>query len=102
LVGGAGVVVAMLSFVVALEAQFARARSDIDPMTVNRALKGDRLPIIPGPRGENPAGQPRLPDGCEPRFSSVRNIYTNEVAGRCVAAGPMLEPISSRASRSSA
>jgi hypothetical protein len=79
----------MLSFVAGLEVQFALARPSLerpgfDPTPVNRSLKGDRLPAIPGPRSENPAGQPKLPKGCELSFSSVRNAYANEVAGRCV------------------
>ena len=91
----AGVTIAMLSVVAGLEVQFAMARPSVDlttlnravdPASVNRSLKGDRLPITLGPRGENPVDQLKLPSGCELRFSSTRNAYANEVAGRCVAA----------------
>src|SRR5258708_2256226 len=87
-----GVTVAMLSVVAGLEVQFALARPNadvttlnrgVDPAGVNRSLKGDHLPITLGPRGENPVGQLKLPRGCELRFSSTRNAYANEVAGRC-------------------
>ena len=78
----------MLSFVVGLEVQYALARPTLErpafnSTPVNRFLKGDRLPAVPAPRSENPA-QPQLPKGCEQSFSSVRNAYANEVAGRCV------------------
>jgi hypothetical protein len=84
----------MLAFLAGLEVQYALARPSlerpgINPTPINRTLKGDRLPIIPGARGENPMGEPRLPRGCEQSFSSVRNAYANEVAGRCVARAPM-------------
>jgi hypothetical protein len=93
-VGGAGLAVAMLAFLAGLEVQFALARPSlerpgINPTPINRSLKGDRLPIIPGARGENPMGEPRLPKGCEHSFTSVRNAYANEVAGRCVASVPL-------------
>jgi hypothetical protein len=88
LVGGVGAAVAVLSFVVGLEVQFAMARPGSEPAAINRSLKGDRQPVSPGAIGENPANPQKLPDGCESSFSSTRNAYVNEVAGRCVAAAP--------------
>ena len=95
LLAAGGMTVAMLSVVAGLEVQFALARPSldlttlncgVDPASVDQSLKGDRLPITLGPRGENPVDQLKLPSGCESRFSSTRNAYANEVAGRCVAA----------------
>jgi hypothetical protein len=93
--GGAGLATALLSLVAGLEIQLALANATVDvsarafaPTPVNRHLKGDRLPIVPPQRGENPANEPSLPPGCELRFTSVRNAYKNEVAGRCLAEAP--------------
>jgi hypothetical protein len=91
-VGGLSVAVMIAALVGSLEIQFATARPSMpgaEPTNVNRMLKGNRLPSVPGPRGENPADAPKMPKGCEATFSSVRNIYANEIAGRCVAAAPM-------------
>ena len=83
----AGAAVTAASFLAGLQVQIVGAELEIDPATVNRTLKGERLPVLPGPSGENPALQPSLPIGCEARFSSVRNAYANEIAGRCLAKG---------------
>jgi hypothetical protein len=81
--------------VAGLEIQLALANPTIDatarafaPTSINRHLKGDRLPAVSPQRGENPAKEPSLPPGCEARFTSVQNTYKNEVAGRCVAMAP--------------
>jgi hypothetical protein len=88
LIGTAGAAVAALSFLAVIQIQAPGAVSEVDSTPVNRALKGDRLvPVTPAPSSENPAGEPTLPSGCELRFSSVRNAYANEVAGRCLAEG---------------
>jgi hypothetical protein len=93
LIGGLGLAVMIASLLVGLEMQLASARPGVEPSnlngtSINRGLKGDRLPGIPGVRGENPSGAPKLPKGCEASYSSARNIYANEIAGRCVAAAP--------------
>jgi hypothetical protein len=93
LIGGVGAAVAALSFVIGLEVQFAMARTAFEPTAfepaaINRVLKGDRQPLTPGSLGENPVRPQKLPDGCEASFSSTRNTYINEIAGRCVAAAP--------------
>jgi hypothetical protein len=73
------------------------ARTVVYPLgqTVNRALKGDLLPLAPAIRRN--AGQhhelqaPRisaphsnLPDGCEGLVSSITNSDLANIAGRCV------------------
>jgi hypothetical protein len=100
LFGGLGVAVAMLSMIAALEAQVATARPGVgvDRGTVNRALKGDRLPLIPGATGAAPidlrpaATEPKLPDGCE-EAHAPRSPFSAEVAGRCLAAAPAGGPL---------
>lgn len=83
----AGVAVATLSFVIGLEAEIATARPGSEPTTIDRALKGDRL--TPGLRPSvAPARQPKLLDGCESSFSTIRSSPMREVAGRCLAAAP--------------
>src|SRR5436853_7329369 len=96
LLGGPGLAVALLSLVASLEIQLALASPAIHastrpfaPTPVNRHYKGDRLPITHPQRGESPGEEPSLPPGCELRFTSVRNAYKNEVAGRCVAVAPV-------------
>ena len=92
LYGGLGVAVAMLSMVAALEAQVATARPGVERGSVNRTLKGDRLPLIPGATGAIPielprALEPKLPDGCDDA-NAPRGPFSAEVAGRCIAAAP--------------
>jgi len=76
----AGLATALLSLVAGLEIQLALANPTIDatarafaPTSINRHLKGDRLPAVSPQRGENPAKEPSLPPGCEARFTSVQN-----------------------------
>ena len=93
LFGGLGAAVAMLSMVAALEAQVMTARPGVDRGTVNRALKGDRLPLIPGATGASPielpgARKPKLPNGCDEDVRASRSPFSTEVAGRCLAAAP--------------
>ena len=74
------------------------ARSMVDPpaQTVNRALKGDRLPLRPASLS-HVANQPvewraprtsfpdsKLPDGCEAVVSLIANPELAHIAGRCV------------------
>jgi len=93
-VGSIGVAVALLSFAVALETEVATAtvRSGIDQSTINRALKGDRLPLIPGTSGAKPAPvvpEPSLPAGCASfHRDAAKNAFLSEVPGRCVAFAP--------------
>ncbi|MEA2903003.1 MAG: hypothetical protein QOI12_390 [Alphaproteobacteria bacterium] len=87
MIGAFGVAAAMLSFAIGLEIQDAAARPDPAATSVNRTLKGNRLPLVPTERDASPAMHmpaPQLPRGCESSFSSLRNAYSNEIAGRCV------------------
>src|SRR5262249_50478586 len=95
ILGGAGLAAVLLSLIASLEVQLALASPTVAsartvvPTPLNRQFKGDRFPIPPPQRGEKPANEPSLPPGCEARFTSVRNAYRNEVAGRCLAMGPL-------------
>ena len=96
--------VAALAFISGLVMFVSTARSMVDPsaqtvpsgQTVNRALKGDRLPLRPASRSDV-ANQPvelrvprtstpdsRMPDGCEAVVSSIVNSELAHIAGRCV------------------
>ena len=88
IVGALGMAVAVLSFAVTLEAEVAPAGPRFDPATVNRTLKGGRLPLIPGASGANPIEAPSLrepksPRECQPDVAP--KPFSTEVAGRCVA-----------------
>ncbi len=92
LVSGAGMAVTMLFFIVGLEAEVATARSGVDPGTVNRELKGDRLPLVPRPSGARPAPrlpEPKLPAGCVSAAGATKNTFATEIPGRCVASAPV-------------
>lgn len=86
LVGGMGVAVAMLSFVATLEADVAHPGPRFDPTAVNRTLKGDRMPLIPGATGANPIKEPRGTQSNQPRTCPANHdLFSPEVAGRCIA-----------------
>jgi hypothetical protein len=94
---GLGAAAAALSIVIAVESEVAAARPGVDPASVNRILKGDRMPLIPG-RGasdvrpsslhprvlETPRDEPKLPGECSAVFNAKRNTFSTEVAGRCI------------------
>jgi hypothetical protein len=82
--GGAVIVAALIA---GLEAQVSAmpAARGVDPGTFDRTLKGDRLPLvtqITGPAWRSP--EPPLPDGCLAAADWHKDIYSAEVAGRCV------------------
>jgi hypothetical protein len=86
-----GIGLAALSLVVGLEVEIATARPGSVSTTIDRTFKGDRLPtmrpdIRPVRPSVAPAGQPKLPTGCE---SSVSTIRSSPVIGRCFAAAPI-------------
>jgi hypothetical protein len=83
-IGGLGALAAIVGIVIGLEVQVATARTAPIPTPIDRSLKGDRLPLIPSPRGAT-TPVPKLLDGCESSFSSIRRSPMNAVAGRCVA-----------------
>jgi hypothetical protein len=91
---GFGLAVAMLSFIGSLEIEVAAARSGVQaaplpPVPVNRTLKGDRLPLVPGPSSSRPLtapelDEPKLPDGCHAAMNPPKHAFAPEVPGRCV------------------
>src|SRR5262249_36189403 len=97
LVGCAGAVLAVASFLVGLEVSSTAttAAPSVEQTTVNRTLKGDRLPLVPGKSRnavngieingpQTPAAVPELLDGCEPVVSSIGQTPLAKIAGRCV------------------
>jgi hypothetical protein len=91
MLGSLGAAFAMLTFVAGLEAHVAMTPSGVERGAINRTIKGDRLPVIPGASGANPAAlvpEPKLPDGCFANAGSAKNAFSAEVPGRCVAAAP--------------
>jgi hypothetical protein len=98
LVAWCGAAFGLASFVIGLEVSATTAASSVDqsPAGINRMLKGDRLPLIPGksrnavngpleiqaPRAPTP--QPELLDGCEPVVSTIGQPPLARVAGRCL------------------
>ena len=58
----------------------------LDRQTVNRADKGDRLPVSVA--GKQPAPvkpSEKLLAGCEPAYSPLARVARDDVRGRCVA-----------------
>src|SRR5262249_4491706 len=96
LVGCAGAVLAVASFLVGLEVSSTAttAAPSVEQTTVNRSLKGDRLQVAPGvsrnavpfeiKAPKAPAAAPELLEGCEPVVSSIGQTPLAKVAGRCV------------------
>jgi hypothetical protein len=99
-VGSFGIAMAMLAVAIAMEMQVATARTGVATSRtglefpkINRALKGNRLPLVPDaslPQVPARAHEPKLPEGCVESAKSVRNAFWIEVPGRCVAAIPEL------------
>jgi hypothetical protein len=89
-IGGLGAVVALGILIAALEVSVAAipVPRGVDPASVDRTLKRDRLSPIPGTNRASPAlaPVPKLPDGCIAASEWRRaKIYSDEIAGRCVA-----------------
>jgi hypothetical protein len=95
-VGCCGAVFAVVSFLIGLEvsATTAAPSTDRTATSVNRTLKGDRLPLVPGKSRNAVNGpiefkapatsRPELLDGCEPVVSSIGQSPLAQIAGRCV------------------
>ena len=84
-----GVFATLGILVAALEVSVAAIPSarGVDQASVNRTFKGDRAPALPGASREMPerrGNEPKLPDGCIAAADWRSNIYSAEVAGRCV------------------
>ncbi len=98
-ISGLGALVALGFFVIGLEVSATTASPGPKqaPQMVDRALKGDRLPLVPEKARKNavngpieilapraPAANQELPDGCEPIVSSIAQSPLSQVPGRCV------------------
>jgi len=95
-VGFCGAAFAVSSFLIGLEVSATTAAPSHESASlVNRALKGDRLPLVPtkGRTAVNtpvevkapvPAPRPQLLDGCEPVVSAIGQPPLAQIAGRCV------------------
>jgi len=75
---------ALAIIVVGFEVPDLRARPEIRGavQTVDRSLKGDRLPLAPVPRES--VSEAKLPFGCEPMVSPLVSRELARIAGRCV------------------
>jgi hypothetical protein len=98
LVSGCSVLLAIVSIVIGIEVSVATASSGAAPSVeiVNRALKGNRLPLVPALH-RNPVNQPPrvnlrlmpapdggLADGCESLVSPLARSPLAQIAGRCL------------------
>jgi hypothetical protein len=90
---GFGGAVALLAVIVSLEVEVAAARGGFEPAPINRMLKGDRLVAPAGissaqslaPQANEPKlPDAKLPDECHATFSASKNVFSAEIAGRCV------------------
>jgi hypothetical protein len=98
LIGGSGVLVAIGFILIGIEVSVATASSGAAPSVeiVDRARKGDRLPLLPAfhrnagnrPLERNvpriPAPDASLPDGCESLASPLARSSLAHVAARCL------------------
>ena len=93
----AGAVVGLASFVIALEISATQAAPGMYGPSMNRVLKGDRLPLLSaksrnavnGPAEPKipprvPVMQPGLLEGCEGLVSTIGQPPLSRVPGRCV------------------
>ncbi len=91
-----GAAVGLASFLIALEMSASQAAPGINAgPSMNRTLKGDRLPLISAksrnavngpaePKALPPTSQPRLLEGCEGLVSAIGQPPLSRVPGRCV------------------
>ena len=97
LFGCCGAALAVASFLIGLEVSATTAASSITTTVpvMNRALKGDRLPLVHGGTRNAVNGpveikappapvKPRLLEGCEPVVSSIGQSPLAQVPGRCL------------------
>ena len=86
LLGALGAAASLLSFAVCLQIQAATAHTGVEPMILDRTLKGDR--VRPSSGASEPTARPKILDGCELSFSGIRKPQASDVAGRCIALVP--------------
>jgi hypothetical protein len=85
---GAAATLGMLTAALEVSVAAIPMARGVDPASVNRTFKGDRAPALPGASRVAPDQlriEPKLPEGCVSQADWRGNIYTDEVAGRCVA-----------------
>jgi hypothetical protein len=97
-VGGCTMLLTIVSVVVCIEISVATgwSKAAASTQTVNRARKGDRLPLIAALNGKAvelpldvnllraPVFPRRLPDGCESLASSLTHSPLVDIAARCL------------------
>jgi len=92
-----GAVFAVVSFGIGLEVSSTTAATSAQgPVAINRALKADRLLLLPATTHNAvtdpvaikappaPAPRPVLLEGCEPIMSTIGQPPLSRVAGRCL------------------
>jgi len=98
LISGCSVLLAAVSIVIGIEISVATAFSGAAPSVeiVNRAQKGNRLPLVPALHQNAvsrllevnfpliPAPDQGLADGCEPVASPLTHSPLAQIAGRCL------------------
>jgi hypothetical protein len=93
LVGCSGAAFAIASFLIGIEVSATTAAPSAERTTVNRTLKGDRLPApamrsrdaINGPfERKAPVAKPQMPEGCEPVISAIGRSPLAQIPGRCL------------------
>jgi len=87
--GVLGPAVGLGAFVFALQFQVSAmpaAVHGVDPASIDRTLKGDRLPAVPATvRPSQRSEQPRLPEGCfEASNWNQGTMWDVEIPGRCI------------------
>jgi hypothetical protein len=87
--GVIGFAAAIGGFILALQLQVSAmpaAPAGIDPASINRTAKGDRLPPAPAVvRPQQRSEHPSLPEGCvEATRWDLETMYDNEIPGRCI------------------
>jgi hypothetical protein len=84
----AGATAALAALITALEVSLAAmpASRTIEPATlVDRTRKADRMPVVSGANQRTRSeSEPQLPTGCLAESEWHTNIFSAEVAGRCV------------------
>lgn len=88
-----GVTLAAAAVALMLQDLTATARPQQESTMVNRALKSDRLQVLPPgtlnrpanlDSRRTPAASPKLPEGCEAVVSTINPSSLSRTAGRCV------------------
>lgn len=86
--GALGTALSLGAFILALQLQVSAmpVARGIDPASIDRTSKGDRLPVAPAVvRPPQRSEQPRLPEGCVEASNWHKDkIYSAEIAGRCI------------------